>query len=721
MLQSSIRVQHVNNYPLAKITLRVKLSVQKFIVNLIMKHLFLLISYIFLISIVGVAQDKLTPELLFKLGRVGSPQISPNGTVVLYEVKFFSLEENNSKNYIYSVPINGGVATKLTNESLSAFNAKWRPDGKKINFLSASTGSVQLFEMNPDGSGVRQLSDINGGILAYKVSPSMTRIAYAAKVKLDESLNEIYTDLPKTTARIFDGLFYRHWDAWHDYTYNHIFISTFDDGKIKQGEDIMKDEKFDAPARPFGSDDEFNWSPDGKKLAYTCKKLHGTQEALSTNTDIFIYNAETKSTTNLTENYSGYDRYPQFSIDGKHIAWLSMRRAGNEADKNRLMVYYFDTKQTIEVTLLFDQTVNNFEWSNVNNNLYFTTTVEGTKQIYQAKEIGGKTATTYASVVPITKGDHDYTGFDVFTTADNKITRIIGNKQSHTLPSELFSIDAKGVEKQLTFTNKQITDKIKWGKVEKRWVTTTDNKKMLVWITSPPNMLPYKRYPALLYCQGGPQSPVSQSFSYRWNFQLMAANGFVVISPNRRGLPGFGSEWNDQIIGDYGGQAMRDLLTATDDAMTIPFVDRTRMGAVGASFGGFSVYWLAGNHNKRFKTFIAHCGMFNMESWYGSTEEMFFANNDNQGAYWNIPRPKNFDNSPHRFVKNWDAPILIIHNEKDYRVPLTQGLEAFTAAQVKGIKSKLLYFPDENHWVMKPQNSVLWQREFFEWLDIYLK
>lgn len=683
--------------------------------------------YIFSLLLIGlfhtgaVAQEKLTPELLFKMGRVSAPQLSPDGKNVLYEVRYYSIEENNSKNYIYTIAVAGGAPRQLTDIKTNAFNAKWRPDGKKITFLSSQSGEVQLYEMNTDGSSQQQVSSINGGISSYKYAPTLDKIAYAAQVKLDESLNEIYPDLPQVKARLIDGLFYRHWDSWHDYTYSHMFVAAYSNGKMQEGEDIMKDERFNAPLKPFGGDEEYNWSADGKKLAYTSRKLNGTAEALSTNSDIYLYDTEKKTTINFTESNNGYDNNPTFSPDGKRLAWLSMRRAGNESDKNRLMVHYFDTKQTIEVTQFFDHTVNDYAWSTWNNGIYFISTVEATKQIYYAREVGGKSTTTFSGIAPITKGDHDYVGLSVFNAPDKKTTVLVGSKQSHTLPTEIFAIDAKGVERQLTFTNKAITDKIKWAKVEKRWVTTTDNKKMLVWVTLPANFSQNKRYPALLYCQGGPQSPVSQFFSYRWNFQLMAANGYVVISPNRRGLPGFGQEWNDQIMGDYGGQAMRDLLSATDDAATLPYVDKNRMGAVGASFGGFSVYWLAGNHNKRFKTFISHCGMFNMESWYGSTEEMFFANNDNQGPYWNVPRPKNYDNSPHRFVKNWDVPILVIHNEKDFRVPITQGMEAFTAAQVKGIKSKFLYFPDENHWVTKPQNSVLWQRVFFEWLDVYLK
>jgi dipeptidyl aminopeptidase/acylaminoacyl peptidase len=679
-------------------------------------------QWLFLIVFFNVtAQEKLTPELLWKLQRVGNAHISPDGQQVLYEVRQYNLEENRSTNYIMLVPLKGGNPIALSNAKQNAYNAKWRPDGKKITFLSSESGESQIYEMNTDGTGTMQVSDVKGGISSYKYSPKLSHIAFSANVKIDKTMSELYPDLPKTTGRLIDGLLYRHWDSWHDYSYSHMFIAPFANGKITQPIDIMQDERFDAPIQPFGGDEQYNWSPDGTRLAYTSIKLNGTPEAVSTNSDIYIYQLVDKQTTNFTEGKNGYDKYPSFSPDGSKIGWLSMRRAGNEADKSRLMVHYFESNQSFEVTINHDYTVNDFCWNSQGNQIYFTSTIEATKQIYYAKEIGSKKSLTFAPPLKITSGDHDYSGVVVYSSADKKQLHIVASKQTMSLPTELFVINAKGIEKQLTYTNKVITDKIAWGKVEKRWVTTTDDKKMLVWVITPPNMEANKKYPTLLYCQGGPQSPVSQFFSYRWNFQLMASQGYVVIAPNRRGLPGFGSEWNDQIIGDYGGQPMRDLLSATDDATQLPFVNKNKMGAVGASFGGYSVYWLAGNHNKRFKTFVSHCGMYNMESWYGSTEEMFFANNDNQGPYWNNPRPKNYDSSPHRFVKNWDAPILVIHNEKDFRVPLTQGMEAFTAAQLRGIPSKFLYFPDENHWVVKPQNSVLWQRVYFDWLDTYLK
>lgn len=679
--------------------------------------LFVLLTF----SGMGQTKEKLTPELLFKLGRVNNPQLSPDGKTLIYEVKRYDLATNKGTNFVYSMAMPNGTPTLLTEAQNNAFDVQWRPDGKKVTYLSSESGSVQVWEMEVNGTNKTQVSSIEGGVNAYKYSPALTHIAYAADVKMEQNPAEIYPDLPLTkNARIIDGLFYRHWDSWSDYAYSHMFVATYANGKLAaDGTDIMKDEKFDAPLQPFGGSEQFNWSADGKKLAYTSRKLNGTAEAVSTDANIYIYDVNNKSTFNLTETNAGYDVAPAFSPDGKRIAWQSMKRPGNEADKNRLMVYYFDTKTATEVTKDFDYGIENFQW-NGNSQLYFVVEYLGTKNIFYNSEKAGKAGFFFPEVKQLTTGDHDYLSFSLFSP-DKKTFVMVGAKQSMSLPTELFSISNKGAETQLTYTNKELTDNIEWGKVEKRMIPSTDGKQILTWVIYPPNFNPNKQYPTLLYCQGGPQSMVSQFFSYRWNFQLMANNGYIIVAPNRRGTPGFGQEWTDKIIGDYGGQAMKDYLSAIDEVSKENFVAKDKRAAVGASFGGYSVYWLAGNHQGRFKTFIAHCGMFNMESWYGSTEEMFFANNDNQGPYWQQPQPRNFSGSPHKFVQNWDKPILVIHNEKDFRVPLSQGMEAFTAAQIKGIKSRFLYFPDENHWVTKPQNSVLWQRVYFDWLDTYLK
>ncbi|MEI6508910.1 MAG: S9 family peptidase [Bacteroidota bacterium] len=669
-------------------------------------------------------QEKLTPETLFKLGRVGNPVVSPDAKQILYEVKNYDLAANKGTNHIFTLSPGGGTPFLVTDDATNAFDAKWRPDGKKITFLSSQSGEVQLYEINADGSAKTQITFVKGGIGSYKYSPNLSMLAFSADVKLDRTAAEMYADLPLVQARIIDGLFYRHWDAWHDYAYSHMFIASYTDGKVaSEPLDIMKEEKFDAPLQPFGGDEQYSWSPDGKRLAYTSKKMTGTPEAVSTNSDIYVYNVDTKYTQNLTEQNSGYDQDPQFGPDGKKIAWLSMRRIGYESDKNRLMVYYFADKKLIDVTEKFDYPVDAFQWSQYTGNdatLFFIAQVKATKNVYSSEEKVKKSGAIYKEIEEVTKGDHDYVALSC-STPDKKTFVMVGAKQTMSLPTELFNINEKGSESQITFTNKTITDNITWGRVEKKMIPTTDGKEMLTWIIYPPGFNPQRRYPTLLYCQGGPQSMVSQFFSYRWNFQLMANNGYIVVAPNRRGLPGFGSDWNDAIIGDYGGQCMKDYLTAIDKVSEETYVAKDKRGAVGASFGGFSVYWLAGNHQKRFKAFVAHCGMFNLDSWYGSTEEMWFANNDFKGSYWSTPHPKNYDQSPHKFVQNWDAPILVIHNEKDFRIPVTQGMEAFTAAQLKGLHSRFLYFPDENHFVTKPQNSVLWQRVFFEWLDNWLK
>jgi dipeptidyl aminopeptidase/acylaminoacyl peptidase len=502
---------------------------------------------------------------------------------------------------------------------------------------------------------------------------------------------------------------YRHWDDWTDYAVSHIWVGRPENGVLQSGRDIMEGEPYDAPTAPYFDASEIAWSPDGKYLAYTCKKLKGKEFALSTNTDIYLYDIENGTTKNITGGMSGYDKYPVFSPDGSMIAFQSMATPGYEADKERLMVYHRASEKTEDLTESYDNNAANFVWTADSRSIRFITGVRATYQVYSV-DIDTK------AIKPITAGKHDITGI---AAAGDKL---VCCKMSMSMARELFTVDPQtGVEQQLTYTNQNIYDAVNMGKVEERTVKTTDGKDMLVWMVYPPDFDPAKKYPALLYCQGGPQSAVSQFFSFRWNLQIMAANGYIIVAPNRRGLPTFGQEWNRQISCDYGGQNMRDYISAIDDAKKEPYIDENRLGAVGASYGGFSVYWLAGHHEKRFKAFISHCGMFNFESKYGSTEEYWFPNFDLGGPYWQKPRPKSYDFSPHLAVGKWDTPIMVIHGAKDFRVPYTEGLQAFNAAQLRGIPSRLLIFPEEGHWVLKPQNAVLWQREFFGWLDKWLK
>lgn len=653
--------------------------------------------------------NKMTPEFLWKLKRVSDVQISPDGKTLLFGIAEYDLKENKGKRNLFSMSVNGGEMKQLTDVNVSLFNAIWRPDGKKIAYLSSESKTVQIWEMNPDGSEKTRISNIPGGINAFNFSPDQKHILYVKDVKLEETVQDRHPDLPKAEAMLFDDLMYRHWDNWTDFHYQHIFITPYADGKIENTIDIMKDEPWDSPMMPYGGLEQINWSPDGKKIAYTSKKLKGIQFAQSTNSNVYVYDLETAKTRCISSFNMGYDMDPVFSPDGKQIVWHSMKTPGFESDKKRIMIYDFATEKAEDYSANFDQSSEHFVWSTDGKSLYF---ISGIKATYQVYSLDIKTK----KIHQITKGVHDYTSISLSGNS------IIGTKMSMSMPTEIFSIDIKtGVEKQLSFVNKDLLNTITMGEVKERWVKTSDGKDMLVWVIYPPGFDPNKKYPALLYCQGGPQSAVSQFFSYRWNFQIMAAHDYIVVAPNRRGLPTFGTEWNNQISLDYGGQNQQDYLSAIDDVAKETFVDENRLGAVGASYGGFSVYWLAGNHNKRFKAFIAHCGMFNFESWYSTTEELFFANHDLGGPFWEKNRPKSYDFSPHNFIGKWDTPLLVIHGGRDFRIPYAEGMQAFNAAQIKNIPSRFLFFPDETHFVLKPQNSVLWQREFFRWLDTYLK
>jgi len=630
-----------------------------------MKKTIIMLSLIMVASSLS-AQQTLTPELLWKLGRVSALGISNDGKNVIYKVTTPSVEENNSNSKTFSIPIKGGVATEITETKGLLKDKNTSPDGKLM--------------------------------LSYK------------EIKLTNVLGkDLYPALEKADVQVYDGLDYRHWDTWRDGTYNHVGYSEI--GKEKSFIDIMNGELYDSPQKPFGGDEDYTWSPDGKSIIYVSKKEVGTAYATSTNTDLYEYNLELKTTTNLTEKNLGYDTNPSFSPNGD-LTWLQMKRNGYEADKNDLIVRFKGIDMNL--TANWDGTVDGYKWSPDSKKIYFTAAVDGTKQLF---EVNFPEMTRIAiTVKQVTNGP-----FDVSDLVGFLGDKIILTRTDMNHAKEIFSYDSKKKTwEQLTKVNDKTYSELSLPTYEKRYVTTTDGKKMLVWVILPPNFDKTKKYPTLLYCQGGPQSALTQSYSFRWNFSLMASQGYVIVAPNRRGMPGHGVAWNEQISKDWGGQVMDDYLSAIDDVSKENYVDKERVGAVGASYGGYSVFYLAGIHNKRFKTFISHCGVFNLESMYGTTEEVFFTDWDSGGPYWekdNAVAQKTYTQfNPINFVSKWDTPILVIQGGKDYRVPIGQGQEAFQAAQLLGIKSRFLYFPEENHWVLKPQNAMVWQGEFFKWL-----
>ncbi|MCB0704234.1 MAG: S9 family peptidase [Saprospiraceae bacterium] len=650
----------------------------------------------------------LTPELLWSLGRVSLMDVSPDQKTVLYGVTYYDIEGNSGNTDLYTVQVDGSTGKKpnrLTNTPKSEYNAVFRPDGKKIGYLKGG----HLWEMDVNGSNQNKVSDqeMNG----FQYSPDGKKILFIRDVDYSGGPNPLLEGLPKADVRIIDDLMYRHWDHWEDASFSNIFYATYSDGKILGDALNIQNEPFDSPLMPFGGMEQISWSPDSKYIAYTCKKLSGVEYAKSTDSNIYLYELESGKTTNLSNGMKGYDMEPVFSKDGRYLAWNSMRTPGYEADRNRIFIYDFQSKESWEMTSGLDESTNSPRWSSDGRQVYFTAGRLGTYQIYLVDfDREGKMRQTSA-------GNFDYG--NIFVLDDF----IIATRMSMSQPTEIVRITKDAARATpLTYTNDEALANIEMGKIRKRVIQTTDGKPMHVWVIYPPGFDETKSYPALLYCQGGPQSAVSQFWSYRWNFQMMAANGYVVVAPNRRGLPSFGEEWNAEISGDWGGQAMQDLLTAIDTLSTEPYIDESRLGAVGASFGGYSIYWLAGNHDKRFKTFISHSGVYNLESWYGETEEVFFANHDMGGAYWEKDQPETYKlDSPHLYARNWDTPILVIHGQKDFRIPVTEGMQAFQAAKLQGIPSRFLYFPDEGHWVLKPQNGILWQRVFFDWLGRSLK
>jgi dipeptidyl aminopeptidase/acylaminoacyl peptidase len=658
-----------------------------------------------------LSPGRMTPEILWAFGRIGSIEISPDGAQVLYPVTYYSVKENKSNTELFVMNADGSEKRQITETAAGEGAAKWMKDGKHIAFLSSESGSRQLWIMKADGSRRRQITDREGGISDFLFSPDEKRLLFVADVKTRETVTDLHPDLPEAQAYISNDLMYKHWDEWVT-TAPHPFVADFDGKSISNEKDVLEGEPYESPVKPMGGIEQLAWLPDGNFVVYCSRKKMGKDYAVSTNTDIYVYSLLKDTTQNLTEGMMGYDLNPAISPDGKWMAWESMERDGYEADKHRLFVMDLKTGEKRDLTVGFDQNAESLSWSADSKSIWFVSVWHGVTQIYRADLATGL-------ISKITEGQHDYRSVK---QAGNKLIAVRG---SMSRPHEIYSVDPQtGEATELSFENQEILSKIEMGRVEERWVTTTDHKQMLVWVIYPPKFDPTKKYPTLLYCQGGPQSAVSQFWSYRWNLQTFAAGDYIIVAPNRRGLPGFGVEWNEQISGDYGGQNMKDYLSAIDALAQEPYVDETRLGAIGASYGGFSVYWLAGHHEKRFKAFIAHAGIFNLEQQYLETEEMWFANWDMGGAYWdktNETAQKTFATSPHKFVDKWDTPILVIHGEKDYRILASQGMAAFNAAVLRGVPAQLLIYPEENHWIMKPQNGVLWQRTFVSWLDKWLK
>ncbi len=646
----------------------------------------------------------LTTDLLWKTGRVSLDATSIDGQWAIYGVQRFDVSTNKGSRTLYLLNIKSGLSRPFTDESKQSSDGAFHPDGKKIGYLQG--GKLYEIGINSDAQPIL-VSDLEMG--GFQYAPNGKHLLFTQDIKLENNAKELYPDLPMNTAKVSDGLFYRHWKNWHDQAYSHVLYADYNEGKLSTPTDLMRDERFDCPLTPMGGMEQITWSPDSRSIAYTSRKLQGTAEAQSTNADIYWYNLETKTTKNLTDGMMGYDQDPVFSPDGKTLAWTSMERAGYEADRTRLMVIDLTTMTRRELSEGWVYEMNHPQWSADGKSLFFLSSERFTYHYYQILVADKK-------IRKISEGEHDFTALKV---AGNEL---IGTRVAMNAPPELYATDFRsGVSRRLTSVTSEIWGGLKKPTIERRTVKTFDGQDMNVWLVLPPGFDPTKKYPALVYCQGGPQSALSQGFSYRWNPCLMASQGYVVVAPCRRGMPGSGQAWNDAIHGHW-GDAMKDLLSATDAAAKEPFIDANKMGAVGASFGGYAVYWLAGNHQKRFKTFISHCGLFNLESFYGTTEEVWFPNYDFEGAYWQEPKPRMYrEDSPHLFAKNWDTPILVIHNELDFRVPFGEGLQAFQAAQLQGVPSRLLTFPDEGHWMSKPQNSVVWQREFLGWLELYLK
>ena len=667
-------------------------------------------------SNIRIEDGRLTPEVLWAMGRIGGVAVSPDGTKIAYQVSYYSVEENASHTVICVMDDNGENGRLLTRTAKSEHSPAWI-DNDHIAFLSSSKGVQQIFSMDANGKHRKQLSFMDKDVEGFLFSPDLKNVLMIMSVPNPLVKEKQYDDLPKASGMIADDLMFRHWDSWVT-SLPHPYVAEFDGKRVAdKSVDLLEGEPYESPMLPFGGIEQFAWSPDGQSVAYTCRKKAGSEYTKSTDSDIYLYDIKTAETKNLcklpgtNDLNMGYDTNPKFSADGRYIAWQSMERDGYESDINRLYVMDLKDGSKKFVTESFESNVDDYIWAGDRNYFYFIGSWQGCMSLFSADMQG--------NVIPINTDACDYNSL-----ALGNNNRLIVTRQSMRTATEIYGVDIKrGLAAKLTNENGHIFSQLENIKVEARAVKTTDGKDMLTWVVFPPNFDETKKYPTILFCEGGPQSMVSQFWSYRWNFRIMAAQGYIVVAPNRRGLPGFGKKWLEDISGDYGGQCMKDLLSAIDDISKESYVDKDRLGCVGASFGGYSVYWLAGHHEGRFKCFIAHDGIFNLEQQYLETEEMWFPQWDLGGPFWdkNKVTESTYATSPHLFADKWDTPILCIHGEKDYRILYSQAVSAFQAARLRGVPAELLLFPDENHWVLKPQNGVLWQRTYFAWLDKWLK
>lgn len=666
---------------------------------------------------ITIEGGRLTPEALWAMGRINSVLPNEHTGQIAYTVSYYSVAENRSTSWIRLAHEQDNQL--VTDHEWVGYEPAWW--GNQIAYLNAGKLYLNPSPCTSSPNSLITLKGFDHDIEGFLLSPKGDKIILIAQVKTVASTADKHPDLPLASGRIVDDLMYKHWDEWTE-TAPHPFVADLhNDGKslvVSNIIDLLEGTPYESPMKPFGGIEQLAWSPDGNTIAYTCRKKSGLDYAISTNSDIYLYDIAAGTHTNLTENNKGYDTNPAYSPNGQYIAWQSMERDGYESDENRLMICNLLTGEQTFLSRGLNTNVDSYYWKD-DNTLVFSAVWHATAMLYEINLQGERTCLTTGQYdyVPATNiGDTYYCLRHSMREANEIFRFTTANSQLPIAETDIV---------QLTHENENIYSQITMGTVVPRWQKTTDGKDMLTWIIYPPHFDPSKKYPTLLYCEGGPQSPVSQFWSFRWNFMMMAANDYIIVAPNRRGLPGFGNEWNEQISGDYGGQCMKDYLSAIDEFVANePYADKDRLGCVGASFGGFSVYWLAGHHSKRFKAFIAHDGIFNMEMQYLETEEKWFANWDMGGAYWdkkNKIAQRTFANSPHLFVGEWDTPILCIHGEKDYRILANQSMAAFDAAQMRGVPAQLLIFPDENHWVLKPQNGILWQRTFFSWLDKWLK